>query len=512
LQKRLGPATDCEYKTEVAFDEYDRYDALGLAALVRDGEVSPRELLDEAITRAERVNPRLNAIVIEMYDHARRHLREPLPEGPFCGVPFLLKDLVSGYTGVPLQGGSRMFRGYVPDRHAELVSRYEQAGVVVFGKTNTPELGILPTTEPELYGPTHNPWRHGVTPGGSSGGSAAAVAAGIVPMAHGGDGGGSIRIPAACCGLFGLKPSRNRNPVGPDASEAFFGFAVEHVITRTVRDSAAMLDATAGPEPTSLFFAPPGGSFLSALDRPPDKLRVAFTAEPLLPAEPNVDATRAVEEAASLCEELGHHVERAEPQLDGRAFAKAFFHHFAAGTASELLMAEDLHHRPMGPADVERTTWLLSLVGRSISGAELVRQRQVLFREARAVLRFFQHYDVLLTPTLGRPPLPHGALDPTGFEAQLQRVVAAAGTPAVMKLPGIVDAAVERAYAFAPYTPVFNVTGQPSASVPLYWTDDGLPLGAMITGRLGAEGRILRLAAQLEEARPWFDRRPPTRA
>lgn len=496
----------------MSVDEYDRYDGLGLAQLVRDGEVSPAELLEEAITRAERVNPRLNAIVLEMYDHARRRVRDPLPDGPFTGVPFLLKDLRSSYGGVPLQGGSRMYRGFVPRTHAELVHRYEQAGVVIFGKTNTPELGILPTTEPELYGPTHNPWRHGITPGGSSGGSAAAVAAGIVPLAHGGDGGGSIRIPAACCGLFGLKPSRNRNPVGPDASESFFGFAVEHVLTRSVRDSAAMLDATAGPEPTSIFFAPPGGSFLRALDRPPDTLRIAFTDKPLLPAEPHLAATRAVEDAAALCAELGHRVEPAHPPIDGRAFAKAFFQHFAAGVAAELRLAEEFHHRPMTAADVERTTWLLSLVGRSISAAEFVVQREILFREARGMLRFFQDHDVLLTSTLGMPPLPHGALAPKGFEAQLQSWVAAAGAPMMMKVPGLVDRAVQRAYGFAPNTPVFNVTGQPSASVPLSWTEDGLPMGVMITGRPGAEGRLLRLAAQLEEARPWFDRRPPTRA
>ncbi|HJL16301.1 MAG TPA: amidase [Sandaracinaceae bacterium LLY-WYZ-13_1] len=497
----------------MAFAEYDAHDGLGLAALVREGEVTARELLEEAIARAERVNPRLNAIVIAMHAEARRRVRERSSEGPFAGVPFLLKDLVSGYAGVPLQSGSRLYRGYVPNHHAELVRRYEQAGVVVFGKTNTPELGILPTTEPELYGRAHNPWRHGVTPGGSSGGSAAAVAAGIVPMAHGGDGGGSIRIPAGCCGLFGLKPTRNRNPVGPDASEAFFGFAVEHVLTRSVRDSAAMLDATAGPELTSMFFPPPGGSFLRALDRPPDTLRIAFSAEPLLPAEPDVNATRAVEEAAALCEALGHHVERARPMVDGHVFAKGVFLHFAAATAAELAWAEERFlRRPVGPADVERTTWLAALVGRSIDAGQLAYHRRLLFEQARSVLRFFRDHDVLLTPTTGAAPLTHGALDAQGWEAQLQGLVAVAGTPALMRIPGLVDGAVDRAYAFAPYTPVFNVTGQPSASVPLFWTDDGLPLGAMFTGRMGDEGRILRLAAQLEEARPWFHRRPPTRA
>ena len=496
----------------MAFAEYDSHDALGLAGLVKAGEVSPTELLEEAIARAERVNPRINAIVIRMYEEARERASRTLPDGPFRGVPFLLKDLGSSYAGVALQAGSRMYRGYVPEQHGELVNRQLEAGLVVFGKTNTPELGILPTTEPELYGPTHNPWRHGVSSGGSSGGSAAAVAAGILPMAHGGDGGGSIRIPASCCGLFGLKPSRSRNPVGPEEAESFFGFSCEHVISRSVRDSAAMLDATAGREDGAIFFGPPGEGFLRALDTEPRKLRVAFTADPLLPAEPNVDATRVVEDAASLLEELGHEVIRARPRIDSHAFAKAFFFHFAAAVASELRWAESFQHRPIGPADVERTTWLLAMAGRSIDASEFVYHRRVLLRESLSVVRFFDDVDIFLTPTTGAPALAHRALEPQGWEAQLQALVATVGTPAFLKIPGLLDDAIDRAYAFAPYTPVFNVTGQPSASVPLFWTDDGLPFGAMITARPGADALVLQVAAQLERARPWFGRRAPVHA
>src|SRR5690606_19711617 len=300
-------------------EEYDRRDALGLAELVRAKEVDPSELLEEAIARAERVNPRLNAIVTPMYDLAGRRAKGAI-DGPFAGVPFLLKDLLAHYEGVRSCAGSRIYRGFVPAHHAELVRRHEAAGLVVFGRTSTSELGILPTSEAEVYGPTHNPWRHGVSAGGSSGGAAAAVAAGIVPMAHGSDGGGSIRIPASCCGVFGLKPSRMRLPVGPDESEHFFGFAVEHALSRPVRASAALLDARAGPVPTSTYFTPHCEGFLAELDRSPEKLRIAFTREPLLPAEPHVDATRADEEAAALCEELGNVVEPARPQLDGHAF------------------------------------------------------------------------------------------------------------------------------------------------------------------------------------------------
>jgi amidase len=494
-------------------DEYDRRDALGLAELVASGEAHPSELLEEAIARAERVNPRLNAIVTPMVELARQREKRALPDGPFRGVPFLLKDLLAHYAGVASAAGSRLYRGFVPAHHAELVRRHEAAGLVVFGRTSTSELGILPSAEAEVYGaPTHNPWRHGFSPGGSSGGAAAAVAAGIVPMAHGSDGGGSIRIPASCCGLFGLKPSRFRTPAGPDESEHFFGFAVEHALTRTVRDSAALLDATAGAEPNALFHPAPAGGFLAALSKAPEPLRIAVTFEPLLPAEPNVDATRAVEEAASLCEALGHSVEQARPSIDGHAFAKAFFLHFAAGIASELQMAEEVLHRPAAPADVERTTWILGMVGRSIDAGAFVRERRILLEQARRAMRLFERYDVLLTPTVGHPPPRHGALTPRGLEEQLHSLVVRAGAPALMRIPGLLDRAVDRAYAFAPYTPVQNVTGQPSASVPLFWTDDGLPMGAMITGRIGEDARVLRLAAELEEARPWFDRRPPIRA
>ena len=496
----------------MTIEDYDSYDALGLAGLVRRGEVSASELLEEAIRRAAQVNPRLNAIVTEMHSVARERARAATLEGPFAGVPFLLKDLSGAHEGVRQTGGSRVYRGYVSEQTDLHVERFLDAGVVIFAKTNTPEFGILPTTEPELFGPTHNPWRHGHTPGGSSGGSAAAVAAGVVPMAHGGDGGGSIRIPASCCGIYGLKPSRQRTPLGPNASEGFFGFSISHVLTRSVRDSAAMLDATCAPEPHAIFFAPPGEGFSAALERPPGRLRIAYSSAPLMPADKHLEATRAVEDAAKKLEALGHHVEEASPTIQKDRFAKAFFHHFAAGVASELLYAEQHMHRPVGPADVENSTWLLSLVGRAISGAQLALDRRVLFEEARRVVGFFDDYDIFLSPVCGKPPIRHGGLEPDGLEGALQGALAAVATPSMLRVPGLIDRAVSRAYGFAPYTMVFNVTGQPSASVPLYWTDDGLPMGAMITARPGADALLLQLSAQLEAAHPWFDRRPAIRA
>ncbi|MDI3290668.1 amidase family protein [Polyangium sp. 15x6] len=498
----------------MSFKEYDDHDALGLAALVKKGEVSPAELLEEAITRAERVNGRLNAIVIGMHVIARERARGELPDGPFRGVPFLMKDMASAYAGVPLQAASRLYRGNVPSHHAELTERFLRAGLVVFGKTNSPEFGILPTTEPELYGPTHNPWRLGYSPGGSSGGAAAAVAAGIVPMAHGGDGGGSIRIPAACCGLFGFKPTRARTPVGPDVSESFYGFATEHVLSRTVRDSAAALDATAGPETTAMYHAPaPYHGFLDALGAPPEKLRIAFTTDPLLHgADPHPDNRRAVEETAKLLEKLGHHVEPARPRFDAREFAKGFFLHFSALVAAEIRASEAFLGRPARREDVERTTWLLNLVGRSTDAGTFVYYRRKLFEVQRAVAGFFKEYDVLLTPTIGRPPVPHGTLLAKGLEEGMQELVARLDRPELLRLPRLLDMAVDRAYAFSPFTPVFNVTGQPSASVPLHWNAEGLPIGTMLTARFGEDARLFRLCAQIEEVQSFRARRPPVHA
>jgi amidase len=494
----------------MTFADYDRYDGLGQAALVQRGEVRPEELLEEAILRAERVNPRLNAIVEPMFDLARARLREGLPGGPFRGVPFLLKDLGSAFAGVPLRNGCRYFRDNVPGHDAEIVARFKRAGLSIFGKTNTPEFGILPVTEPELFGPTQNPWRPGHTPGGSSGGSAAAVAAGIVPMAHGGDGGGSLRIPGACCALFAMKPSRGRQPVGPDQSEMFFGYAIEHVLTRSVRDSAAMLDATAGAEPTSLFHAPPSeGPFLEALARPLGRLRIAFTAEPLLPAKVHPDCRQAVEDAARLCESLGHEVVEARPHVDAHTFARDFFLSFCAATAAEIARIGRACGRPVRSTDVEASTWLLGMIGKTIDAGAFVESRVRLQEAGRGVLRFFERHDVLLTPTLGLPPVPIGALSPKGLEARLHEFVAKNSLRWVLSMKGLIDMAVDRAYAFAPFTPVFNVTGQPSMNVPLCWNAEGLPIGTMFTGRFGDEARLFQLAAELEQARPWKDRRPP---
>jgi amidase len=477
--------------------------------LLRCREISALELVEWVLTAIERLNPALNAVVCRLDEDARRAARGPLPQGPLAGVPMLLKDLLSPYAGKPFTSGSR-FGGFVPDCDAELVKRYRAAGLIIAGKTNTPEFGIMPVTEPELFGPCHNPWDLERTPGGSSGGSAAAVAAGIVPLAHGGDGGGSIRIPASCCGLFGLKPTRGRNPCGPDASEHWLGFAVEHVLTRSVRDSAAVLDVSAGPEPTSPYWAPPNARpFLAEVGAPPGQLKIAFTTKPHLPSHVHSDCVAAVEDAARLCESLGHVVVEASPKIDGAEFAFHFFLIICASIAGGIRATEQLLGKTATAADLELSTWLAGLLGRQFQAGDTIAALAGLQAASREVLRFHQDYDVLLTPVLGAPPLAIGALQPRGAELFAHQTIARFKLGRALKFRRIVEATVSRVFDFVPFSPIANVTGQPSMSVPLYWNAAGLPIGSMFTGRFGDEATLFRLAAQLEAARPWRERWPP---
>ncbi len=493
---------------------FDSHDAVGLAALVKQKELTATELLDEAIRRATATNPKLNAIVFELHEQARALVKAGLPDGPFHGVPFLLKDLAQPWAGSPLRNASRLYETLVPTESGELVKRHLAAGLVPFGRTNSSELGILPTCEPQRYGATHNPWKHGVTTGGSSGGAAAVVAARIVPMAHGGDAGGSIRIPASCCGVFGLKPTRGRNPSGPDASERAHGLGQEHVLSISVRDSAALLDATSGPENIAPYWAPPvTGSYLEATTHAPKKLRIAYTHKPLLPGEAHDDCRRSVDDAVKLLTSLGHECVEQAPPVDGPRIAKSFFITYCAGVAGELLVAERHLGRPARPSDVEPTTWLMAMLGRTrFSAAEFSVALRELQGMSRDVHRFMDTFDCFLTPSLGKPPVAHGALNPIGAERRAQEWVAKFDLASALKLPGLVDKAVARAFGFAPFTAVANVTGQPSMSVPLWWNDDGLPMGACLTGRFGDEATLFSLAAQLERARPWRARKPPVNA
>lgn len=494
-----------------SFPEYTAYDGLGLAELVRQGEVTPAELVETAIAQIERFNPQVNAVIHKLYDDARAATTTgSLPAGPFHGVPFLVKDLVSTYAGAPMRLGSRFYQDYVPAQDAEIILRYKQAGLVIVGKTNTPEFGLTPYTEPTHFGPTRNPWDLTRTAGGSSGGSAAAVAVGLAPLAGGGDGGGSIRIPAACCGLFGFKPTRGRTPTGPEHGEVWHGFVAEHVITRSVRDSAAMLDAIGGPDPGAPYStSAPARPFLSEVGTVPGRLRIAFTSKPFLGQSVHPDCQHALINTIKLLNNLGHEVVEDAPKFDGFAFAKAFLTLVCADTAADIRRGESLLQRKATAGDFEVTTWALHLLGQQLSGVEVIEAKRYLQSCARQIGQFFTQYDLLVTPTLAEPPVRHGALQPKASELLVLKLMGRLRAGALLKAAKVLDSTAATVFNFTPYTPVFNVTGQPAMSVPLEWNRMGLPIGLHFVGRFGEDATLFRLASQLEQAQPWFARTPP---
>ncbi len=492
------------------FTEYDSYDGLGLAELVRRGQITPLELVEEAIARIEAVNPRINAVIHKFYDDARAQAKGKLPDGPFAGVPFLLKDLAAALAGKPLESGTRFYKGWKPDRNSELVNRFLASGVIVVGKSNSPEFGMLPSTEPVSYGPTRNPWNLERTAGGSSGGTGAAVAARMVPLASGGDGGGSIRIPASCNGVFGLKPTRGRTPTGPYAAEAWHGFAIEHVLSISVRDSAAMLDAVSGPNLGDFHYLPkPDRKFLDEVSKKPGKLRIAAGFDPLLPGKLDPDCRAAMEDAIRLLKELGHEVVEAQPRIDGHAFARAFLVMVTAHIRADIHLAETRMGRTATRADFEEQTWLSHKMGAVLSAGEYVEAVGRVHEMCREVHRFTEGYDLLLNPTLALPPQPLGFLQLKGLKGMLERLAVWLPIEKLMANGPALDLAAEDTFAFIPYTPVYNASGQPSMSLPLYWSRENLPIGVMFTGKFGDENTLFRLAGQLEEARPWKNRKPP---
>ncbi len=493
-------------------DEYLQFDGLGLAELVRRGEVSARDLLDVAIARIEADNPRLHALVRPRYEAARREaaaLSGAAATGAFCGVPFLVKDLVATLAGEPTGSGNRAL-GTVPmAQDSEMVRRWRAAGLVIAGRTATPEFGLTAYTEPEATGPVRNPWSLPHSPGGSSGGSAAAVAARWVPLASGGDGGGSIRIPASCCGVFGLKPTRGRTPTGPAYGELWRGFVAEHVLSLSVRDSAAALDATAGADAGAPYAAPAQARpFLDEVRTEPGRLRIAFTHQPLFGRTVHADCRAALDDAARLLASLGHDVVEAAPPVDKAACEQAFVTVIAAETQAAILALQPLLGRAARAADVEVATWSLSLLGRSFSAGALAAALQTLQLAARRMAPFFAQHDVLLTPTLGTPPARIGSLQPSTGELRLMRVVNALGAGWLMRQPAAIQPLIDKTFDYIPFTPLFNITGQPAMSVPLHWNAAGLPIGLQFVGRFGDEATLFRLAGQLEQARPWRERRP----
>jgi len=495
----------------MGFAEYGRYDALDLAALVREGQVSAQELLDEALARTAAVNPKINAVIHLMEKRAREAIAAGLPDGPLQGVPFLVKDLMTAYAGEPMRWGSRLFKDFVPAADEELTRRYKAAGLVIFGKTNTPEFGITNVTEPELFGPTRNPWNLERTPGGSSGGSAAAVAARIVPAANANDGGGSIRTPASNCGLVGLKPSRGRNPTGPQLPDVWWGFIGEHVVSRSVRDSAALLDATCGDYPQQLMKLPaPARPFLQETQHPAGRLRIAFSFDPGLGKVLHPENRKALEATTAALYGLGHEIIEVKLPLPPQTFMVHYGALLAAEVAGTLRMAPALIGREARSEDVEPATWVAAKMGEAQSAAEVAVALGAMQTFARQWLAWSASFDVLLTPTVGVPPLPIGAYQLPAMQRHALKLLTALPGAALLSQRDKVLEAFEPVFEAAPYTMVANVTGQASMSLPLHWTEGGLPMGLLFTAaRIGDEATLFRLASQLEQAMPWVDRIAP---
>ncbi|HET7054633.1 MAG TPA: amidase [Solirubrobacterales bacterium] len=476
-------------------DELSRLDATAQAELVRNGEASAAELVEAAIARIEATNPEINAVIHPLFEEGLEAARGELPDGPFTGVPFLLKDLGAAFAGQPLHLGmsylkERDFRAPVD---TFLAQRFRVAGLVTIGKTNCPELGILPTTEPRAYGPTRNPWDLGRSPGGSSGGSAAAVAAGMVPFAHANDGGGSIRIPASNCGLVGLKPSRQRTSEGPLAGDFMSGLTTELCVSRSVRDTAALLEAVHGAAPGDPYVAPPPlRPYTEEVGADPGKLRIALWTETIVEQDADPQVVAAANAAAKTLEGLGHEI--GEPDmgmLQGIPVIEAFLVRWAAGQAQALDQFGLIGGQPIGPEDVEPLTWALAEIGRERNSGEYltaIAQHQAMTRMLAGVHE--SGFDLLLTPTMGEPPPLLGSFDDSGPEPM---------------------AAFERAFVDGCFTAAFNATGQPAISLPLHWSEDGLPIGVQLVAPLGREDLLLRVAAQLEQAVPWADRIPSQR-
>jgi len=468
--------------------EYSSFDGLGLAELVERGEVSPAELVEAAIERIEELDPKLNAVVHKAFASARAAAQSDLPAGPFRGVPFLVKDLGCPVAGMPRTSGSRYLRDEVPQQDGILTRRYREAGLIILGKTNTPEFGITGTTESAHLGACHNPWNPEHISGGSSGGSAAATASGMVPLAHASDGLGSIRIPAACCGLVGLKTTRERNPSGMNDADRILGFAVDHVVSRTVRDSAAMLDWTGQPEPGCPYAVPAKERpYLEEIQRDAGRLRIAFssTTPSGRPIDPEIES--AMLATAKELEGLGHDVFEREIDIDWHALYAQQGVVSAANAAAGLAAMIERVGREPEREELEPLTWAGIRVGQKVGGEEVMRAWGRLRELTRRIVAAFDDFDVFLSPVMGTTPPKLGQLDPVKLSPR--------------------EVSKRQARVF-PFTPAFNFTGQPAISLPLAWSEDGLPIGMQFVARYADEATLFRLAAQLEQARPWIDRKP----
>ena len=484
--------------------EYLQYDALGLAKLVAKKEIQASELLEIALDRAEQTNPKLNAIIIPMHDHARQRTQAKLT-GPFAGVPFLVKDLFQQYKGYPISFGCQGLKraGHLAEENAEIVNRWEKSGIVTFGRTNTPEFGIKGITEPDAWGACKNPWNLKHNSGGSSGGSASAVVAGIVPIAGASDGGGSIRIPASYCGLFGLKPSRGRTPWGPHTSEAMHGAAMQHILSKSVRDSAAMLDATHGPDYNSLFkIEAPKGLYLDAIQKPPKKLRIAYCTQSPIGTPVSQDAVQAIQQTVKLLQALGHEVVEDRPAIDGMQLAKDFITTWFSQFA--YLIAEIQTRLPEKSDNFELDSLALATFGAKTSSVDYIRNLNNWGVYVTQMNHFFEKYDLYLIPATASVAPKNGEVKTPAWQKPILKTLLHAGKAHWLAQGKLVDRIVKENLKWVPFTQLANITGLPAMSVPLYWNKDNLPLGSQFIAPFAGEDVLLQLAAQLEYAQPWW--------
>lgn len=489
--------------------DYTDSDATALAAKVAAGETNAGELLDIAISQYHRLNPSLNAVCQPMFELARQRTAETL-SGPLAGVPLLIKDAVQDYAGLPTGNGSKVFSRIPASRHSHIVQRLLDAGAVIVGKTNTPELALKGVTDPEAFGHTRNPWDTARTPGGSSGGSAAAVAAGMVPMAGANDGGGSIRIPAACCGLFGLRPSRGRVSVGPAHGEIWEGASSDLVLCRSVRDAALAMDVVAGANPGDPFhLQQPPASFRELSCRDPGVLRIGFSTRSPVDTPVHPEAVRAVENSVQLLRSLGHEVVEAEPDYDGQALARCYLNMYFGQVAATLDQA-----RATGARDdeFELLTRTLAAFGRGMTSASYINSHRQWNQFSQALGMFYQQHDLFLTPAIAHPPVRHEQAELPAGQARALRWLLASGLLPLLARWGVMDHMVEdmarKNLTYVPFTQLANLTGTPAMSVPLHWTAEGLPLGVQFCGPSASEPLLLQLAHQLENAQPWAQKRP----
>ncbi len=490
------------------FSEYEQYDGLGMAKLVKEKHVTPGELLEEAISRAEK-HKKLNTIIYPMYDMARKVAKDKLPDGPFTGVPTLLKDLIAEYKGTPISYGSKALRNNISKKDSELVKRIKSTGVVIFGKTNAPEFGIMGTTEPEHFRPCRNPWDLERSTGGSSGGSGAAVAAGIVPLAHGGDGGGSIRIPSSMCGIFGFKPTRGLTPLGPDHGEIMDGAVVQHVLTRSVRDSAAMLDSTMGSEPGSPYnIMFPKEKFLDTQHQSFKKLKIAYSAKSIMGDAVHPDVEAGLNHTVQILKGLGHELIEDQPEIDGNQLSKAYLINLAGHISNDVEDTKKLVGKNVALSELEILTKTLALIGRSLTALEFIQAKKYWHKISYEMDIFHQKYDVYLTPVVAVPPPILGSQKLKPIEIFLMKIINFSGAGRALINSGIVEKIARESFEKFPFTQISNLAGTPSMSVPLFWNKDNLPIGSLFSAKIGEDSTLFRLAFELEKTSPWFNKKP----